>query len=53
MLTELVDQGITLTWDMTNEQYNAINNVNPHETFHSNADRFMGDLVTKRMYDAN
>ena len=50
MLTKMVDQGITLTWDMTNDQYNEIESVNPHETFGSNADRFMHDLENERKY---
>ena len=53
LLTELVDQGITLTWDIPNEQYEAINNANYHESFGSNADRFMQDLVFERKHNAN
>jgi hypothetical protein len=50
MLTEMVDKGITLTWDMTNEQYETIYQVNPHECFGSNADRYMTDIFFERKY---
>ena len=32
------------TFDMDKETYNRIFNLNPHETFESNANRFMHDL---------
>ena len=45
MLTKMVEQGFTSTRDMSEEQYDEIAEVNFHETFWCNADRFMMDLI--------
>jgi hypothetical protein len=50
MLTELVNSGITSIYDITEEQYDKISNLNMHENFDSNANRFMTDLLFSKKY---
>ena len=51
MLTNFVNQhGVMNVDEMLEEDYQRIYEVNPHETFWSNANRFMIDLENERKY---
>lgn len=46
----MVDQGKLGIDELTEEEYWEVYNVNQHECFDSNANRFMGDLYCERKY---